>query len=582
MRYKFAFCLVLMAAVGTVANAQGDPDDIPALQNIDKLEASISLDRAVYVPGEVAKITLRYRNPTDQVLEVIHPFWPRRTGFDLWVKGGPMAVRYGLEYGPIGQHTYADFPPDSSAPTVQLLPGDVLTRTFRSDDPILRGHMPLTGGILPRRPGKYRISYSYAPLAEADFEVKAPILEQTAQLELYEERILRAGEAPFQVSRCFHGVVLAVDGTHLILKGTGSTCGGRLPPAGGVVEQDVSISDLGKLERVAESPTAVTGLRLEKLADGRVKFLWLNGSGVWNETVVPGETPYGTIVPVGITITPVSATANAGQKRRFKATVTGLFESGALYSAALGPGAPVGADPGVVTWEGIYVAPTIVSNNYPVIVTARSRANPSLTASATVSLLATEVIQRPAAPSGPGIAQSGVLQQYTASGAASNLDHPVQYTFDWGDGSFSGWTPRGVTGSYHTWSRVGVYQLKVQARCADHPDVVSSVSPDYAIGVSGEYLSVPRAAAGPAVARVGVAASYSTGGSQSNLPGHEVQYRFMWGDGSVSPWLPVGTTSTSQTWAVAGTYQVKVEARCATHREVLAPEGEETTVRVDP
>jgi hypothetical protein len=582
MRYTFAFSLVLLAAVGTVANAQGDPDDIPALQNIDKLEASISLDRAVYVPGEVAKITLRYRNPTDQVLEVIHPFWPRRTGFDLWVKGGPMAIRYGLEYGPVSPHPHSDQPPDPQAPTVQLLPGDVLTKTVRTDDPAILAHSPFVRGAMPEEPGKYRLSYSYAPLAEVDFEVKAPTVEQTAGLELYQERVLEEDGQPFLFTRCIYGMAIRLDDTHLILRDTGSACDGQPPPVGGVVGVDAHVAGLGLLERVAESPTAVTGLRLEKLADGRVKFLWLNGSGVWNETVVPGETPYGTIVPVGITITPVSATAKAGQRRRFTATVTGLFEKGALYSAALGPGAPAGADPGVAAGEGIYVAPAIVSSNYPVIVTARSRANPSLTASATVSLLATEVIQRPAAPSGPDSVESGVPQTITAYGAASNLGHSVQYNFDWGDGSFSGWTPSGVTSSYHTWSRVGVYQLKVQARCGDHPDVVSRVSPYYAIGVSGEYLSVPRTATGPAVARVGVAASYSTGGSRSSLPAHEVQYRFMWGDGSVSPWLPVGTTSTSQTWVAAGTYQVKVEARCATHREVLAPLGNETTVRVDP
>jgi hypothetical protein len=121
MQSKFVLFLALVTSAASVADGQNNLGETipPAVLDIRKLEASITLDRAVYIPGEVAKITLRYRNPTDQVLEVIHPFWPGGTGFDLWVKGGPMAVRYGLEYGPIGQHTYADFPPDSSAPTVQ-------------------------------------------------------------------------------------------------------------------------------------------------------------------------------------------------------------------------------------------------------------------------------------------------------------------------------------------------------------------------------------------------------------------------------------------------------------------------------
>ena len=66
--------------------------------------------------------------------------------------------------------------------------------------------------------------------------------------------------------------------------------------------------------------------------------------------------------------------------------------------------------------------------------------------------LAQEIVSTPFVPSGPTSGASGTLYQYTASGSTSSLGNAVQYSFDWGDGHSSGWTPTGVTMSFHAWS----------------------------------------------------------------------------------------------------------------------------------
>ncbi|MCU0277228.1 MAG: hypothetical protein MUF02_10360, partial [Acidobacteria bacterium] len=79
-----------------------------------------------------------------------------------------------------------------------------------------------------------------------------------------------------------------------------------------------------------------------------------------------------------------------------------------------------------------------------------------------------------------------------------------------------------------------------------------------------ETVSTPTTPSGPPTGTIGASYAYATGGSTTSL-GHAVQYMIDWGDGTDSGWLSVGTTSASHSWAVAGTYAVKAQARCATH-----------------
>ncbi len=84
------------------------------------------------------------------------------------------------------------------------------------------------------------------------------------------------------------------------------------------------------------------------------------------------------------------------------------------------------------------------------------------------------------------------------------------------------------------------------------------------LSVTQESISTPSTPTGPASGTTGTNYTYTTGGSSSSF-GHSIQYFFDWGDGSNSGWLSIGQTSASKSWASAGNYNVRAEARCATH-----------------
>jgi hypothetical protein len=282
--------------------------------------------------------------------------------------------------------------------------------------------------------------------------------------------------------------------------------------------------------------------------------------------------------PLGVAVSPASASLVETETRKFTATVTGAANTAVIWSAFPGPAAPPGAQAGHIDPDGSYDAPR-VSSAYTVILTATSQVDYRTSASVAV-LVQPEVITDPAAPSGPSSGTSGTLYQFSASGATSSLGHPLQYTFFWGDGSSSGWTPPGVSISFHSWAAPGSYFISAQARCSIHPWEISSFFPDtMELTVTGESISTPDIPGGPTSAITSTSYTYSTGNAVSSA-GNAVQYRFSWGDGSVSPWLPTGTLSSPHSWPGPGTYQITAQARSAVNTSVLSGVSSALTVVV--
>jgi hypothetical protein len=146
----------------------------------------------------------------------------------------------------------------------------------------------------------------------------------------------------------------------------------------------------------------------------------------------------------------------------------------------------------------------------------------------------------------------------------------VQYFFDWGDSTNSGWLPVGTTIASKSWAPAGSYTVKAQARCATDTSVVSNWSSGVSVTITAptETITTPTTPSGPTSGFTGTSYSYTTGGSTSSL-GHSVEYQFDWkGDGSdLSSW---GSATQSKSWTLAGTYTVKARARCATHTSVMS------------
>ena len=85
--------------------------------------------------------------------------------------------------------------------------------------------------------------------------------------------------------------------------------------------------------------------------------------------------------------------------------------------------------------------------------------------------------------------------------------------------------------------------------------------------VGQETIKTPNTPSGSSNGTTNTPYIYSTGGSSSNA-GHSLEYRFDWDDGDTSNWS--SSTTDSNTWASAGTYLVKAQARCAIHTSVVS------------
>jgi uncharacterized repeat protein (TIGR02543 family) len=75
-----------------------------------------------------------------------------------------------------------------------------------------------------------------------------------------------------------------------------------------------------------------------------------------------------------------------------------------------------------------------------------------------------ETVTVPTTISGPSTGMVGASYAFTASGSTSSLTHAVEYQFDWGDGSVSGWSSSSQSHAWVTASATA-YNIKAKARC---------------------------------------------------------------------------------------------------------------------
>jgi YD repeat-containing protein len=84
-----------------------------------------------------------------------------------------------------------------------------------------------------------------------------------------------------------------------------------------------------------------------------------------------------------------------------------------------------------------------------------------------------ESVSTPSTPTGPSSGITGTSYTYTTGGSSSNVEHSVQYLFDWGDATNSDWLPVGQTSASKSWTSAGTHNVKAQARCSIHTSKVS-------------------------------------------------------------------------------------------------------------
>jgi hypothetical protein len=120
-----------------------------------------------------------------------------------------------------------------------------------------------------------------------------------------------------------------------------------------------------------------------------------------------------------------------------------------------------------------------------------------------------ETVSAPSIPSGPTSGAVGASYTYSTGGSYSNLEHSVQYFFDWGDGTNSEWLPVGQTSALKSWTSAGAYLIEAKARCSKDTSVVSfwseillvtigTLAPDYTLTVTKRGTGTGTVSTSPA------------------------------------------------------------------------------------
>ena len=221
-----------------------------------------------------------------------------------------------------------------------------------------------------------------------------------------------------------------------------------------------------------------------------------------------------------------------------------------------------------------------LAGTYDVTALARCIAHPSAVSSNSVALQVTidgpENVTAPAEPAGPPDPMIDIAVSYAIYGASNSRSHTLEYRVDWGDGTFSDWGPGGTTN--RTWTVLGDYNVRAQARCQDHPDLESPWSSNLAVTVLGpETVSTPDAPTGPATGTNEETLQFNMTGAES-IYGHPMDIRFDWGNGVITAWTDADWGATR--WTTAGNYEVKVQARCHDHITVMSEWSAATTVTI--
>jgi hypothetical protein len=145
-----------------------------------KLRTRLFLDRKIYMPGELAIVTIRVTNPTGEPLEIPDPFHKWSGGLDLMRRVTPPGNGPGFAY--TSPHPYSGMSNrDDVLPRVIINPGQTLSESYRTDAPLFLNQPALPGGTMPHTPGKYLIVYSYDTRAEVNFEVISSLRKDTGR-----------------------------------------------------------------------------------------------------------------------------------------------------------------------------------------------------------------------------------------------------------------------------------------------------------------------------------------------------------------------------------------------------------------
>ena len=185
-------------------------------------------------------------------------------------------------------------------------------------------------------------------------------------------------------------------------------------------------------------------------------------------------------------------------------------------------------------------------------------------------------VNTPGTPTGSSTILQNVATTYTTTGTTCSQGHTVEYQFDWGDGNQSAWSTS--TSATYTYTSTGSVNIKVKARCADDNTIESTWSGNKAVEITDHLVTKPQDPVGPSAGKTAEELTFETAGGSTCNQGHTVHYCFVWGDGSESDWST--SLTRKHTYTTAGTFQVKVKARCSVDTSCVSEESNSVSVTI--
>jgi formylglycine-generating enzyme len=205
-----------------------------------------------------------------------------------------------------------------------------------------------------------------------------------------------------------------------------------------------------------------------------------------------------TTAPSGQITSPVSGTTLTSPTMVFSWSGTGVTQY--ILNAGTLPGGSNFYSSGIL--GGTVLTKTVTglpTNGQPIFVRLWSLVGNSWTYSDSSYTATSPIAETVAAPGKPTGNTTGVVATsyfFNVSGASSNLGHPVQYRFQWGDNTNSGWLGAGVQIATKVWAAAGIYNVTAEARCVGDPLVVSVSSPALMVNISASTQRITDPASG--------------------------------------------------------------------------------------
>jgi len=209
------------------------------------------------------------------------------------------------------------------------------------------------------------------------------------------------------------------------------------------------------------------------------------------------------------------------------------------------------------------------AGTYSVTLTVTDSASSQATASITIT--AQTQISALAASCTASPTSGDIPLTVNFTGTAAGGISPYTYSWNFGDGASS--TAQNPS---HTYTQAGSYTITLTV--TDSALSQATASTEITASSPVHEVTAPNTPEGPSTGAPGVSYTYTTGGSSCSQ-GHSVEYYFDWGDGTYSSWS--SSTSASHIWSAAGTYSVKVQARCSVNPGVTSLWSEAKTVSLE-